>query len=135
MAQTTVLVTGGAGFIGSHLVDRLFADGFRVVVVDSLVTGRRDRVHTDASFHELDLRSPRLAALVRVEKPEVVFHLAAAASVVQSVCNPARDARANVMGSLNLLQFARWERRLQRRERGRHDGQRCLHDTSSRTPT
>ena len=72
MAQTTALVTGGAGFIGSHLVDRLVEDGFRVVVVDSLVTGRRDHVHADASFHELDVRSPRLAGVMRAEKPRTL---------------------------------------------------------------
>ena len=106
MAQTA-LVTGGAGFIGSHVVDRLVGDGFRVVVVDSLATGRREAVHGEADFRELDVRSPRLAALFKAERPDVVFHLAAAASVSASVKNPAKDARANVMGSINVLQAAR----------------------------
>ena len=106
MAQTA-LVTGGAGFIGSHVVDRLVGDGFRVVVVDSLATGRREAVHGGAAFHELDVRSPRLADLFKAERPDVVFHLAAAASVAGSVRNPAKDARANVMGSINVLQQAR----------------------------
>ena len=106
MAQTA-LVTGGAGFIGSHVVDRLVGDGFRVVVVDSLATGRREAVHGEASFHELDVRSPRLGGLFKAERPDVVFHLAAAASVSGSVRNPAKDARANVMGSINVLQQAR----------------------------
>ena len=103
----TALVTGGAGFIGSHVVDRLVGDGFRVVVVDSLITGRREAVHAEAAFHEIDVRSPRLADLFKSERPDVVFHLAAAASVAGSVRNPARDARANVMGSINVLQQAR----------------------------
>ena len=106
MAQTA-LVTGGAGFIGSHVVDRLVGDGFRVVVVDSLVTGRREAVHGEADFRELDVRSPRLAALFKAERPDVVFHLAAAASVSGSVRNPAKDARTNVMGSINVLEAAR----------------------------
>lgn len=106
MAQTA-LVTGGAGFIGSHVVDRLVGDGFRVVVVDSLATGRREAVHGEASFHELDVRSPRLGGLFKAERPDVVFHLAAAASVSGSVRNPAKDARANVMGSINVLEAAR----------------------------
>jgi len=106
MAQTA-LVTGGAGFIGSHVVDRLVGDGFRVLVVDSLATGRREAVHGEASFHELDVRSPRLADVFKAERPDVVFHLAAAASVSGSVRNPAKDARANVMGSINVLQQAR----------------------------
>ena len=106
MAQTA-LVTGGAGFIGSHVVDRLGGAGFRVVVVDSLVTGRREAVHGEADFRELDVRSPRLAELFKAERPDVVFHLAAAASVSASVKNPAKDARANVMGSINVLQAAR----------------------------
>ncbi|MCI0779343.1 MAG: NAD-dependent epimerase/dehydratase family protein, partial [Chloroflexi bacterium] len=106
MAQTA-LVTGGAGFIGSHVVDRLVGDGFRVVVVDSLVTGRREAVHGEADFRELDVRSPRLAELFKAERPDVVFHLAAAASVSGSVRNPAKDARANVMGSINVLEAAR----------------------------
>ncbi|MCH8847991.1 MAG: NAD-dependent epimerase/dehydratase family protein [Chloroflexi bacterium] len=106
MAQTA-LVTGGAGFIGSHVVDRLVGDGFRVVVVDSLVTGRREAVHGEADFRELDVRSPRLAELFKAERPDVVFHLAAAASVSGSVRNPAKDARTNVMGSINVLEAAR----------------------------
>ncbi len=103
----TALVTGGAGFIGSHVVDRLVGDGFRVLVVDSLTTGRREAVHAEAALHELDVRSPRLADLFKVERPDVVFHLAAAASVAGSVRNPAKDARTNVMGSINVLQAAR----------------------------
>ena len=107
MVAQTALVTGGAGFIGSHVVDRLVGDGFRVLVADSLATGRRPNVHAEAAFHELDVRSPRLADLFKSERPDVVFHLAAAASVAGSVRNPARDARANVMGSINVLQQAR----------------------------
>lgn len=103
----TALVTGGAGFIGSHVVDRLVGDGLRVVVVDSLASGRREQVHAGAEFHEFDLRSSRLADLFKRVQPDVVLHLAAVASVVSSVRNPAKDARANVLGSLNVLQQAR----------------------------
>ena len=103
MAQTA-LVTGGAGFIGSHVVDRLVRDGYRVVVVDSLASGRREHLNPEAVFHDVDIRSSGLAEVFKTEKPEIVFHLAAAVSVTDSVRNPSRDARANVMGSLNVLQ-------------------------------
>ena len=103
----TALVTGGAGFIGSHVVDRLISDGFRVLVADNLATGRRENLHAGAAFFEIDVRSPRLADLFKRERPEVVFHLAAAASVSGSVRDPAKDARTNVMGSINVLQLSR----------------------------
>ena len=100
-------MTGGAGFIGSHVVDRLISDGFRVLVADNLATGRRENLHAGAAFFEIDVRSPRLGDLFKRERPEVVFHLAAAASVSGSVRDPAKDARTNVMGSINVLQLSR----------------------------
>lgn len=108
-----VLVTGGAGFIGSTLVDRLLAEGYEVDVVDDLSTGmlanlasaRAERSRR-FSFHRLDLRSPAIADLLARRRPEVVYHLAAQADVRVSVRRPAFDAEVNVIGALNLFQGA-----------------------------
>jgi UDP-glucose 4-epimerase len=107
------LVTGGAGFIGSTLVDRLLAEGHEVDVVDDLSHGnlanladaRADRARR-FSFHRLDIRSPAIVELMEMRKPEVVFHLAAQADVRVSVQKPAFDAEVNVIGSLNVFQGA-----------------------------
>ena len=104
MRERRALVTGGAGFIGSHLVDRLVQDGFRVAVVDNLASGRRENPPGGASLFRLDVCSPELGSVFEGERPQVVFHLAAQASVVRSVADPLEDARTNVLGSLNLLQ-------------------------------
>lgn len=101
------LVTGGAGFIGSHLVERLLQEGLHVIVVDNLSTGRRQFVHPDALFYPLDILSPHLAEVFQTHRPQVVFHLAAQASVVRSLEDPVEDARTNILGSLNLLQMCR----------------------------
>lgn len=108
------LVTGGAGFIGSNLVDRLLAEGHAVEVVDDLSSGklanladaRADRDH-DFSFHQMDICDPAVAELIERRQPEVVFHLAAQIDVRVSVTDPAKDARINVMGTLNVLEGAR----------------------------
>ena len=107
------LVTGGAGFIGSHLVDRLLAENHEVDVVDDLSTGslpnlaeaRADRSHR-FTFHRADIRQPDLVDLMKHRKPEVVFHLAAQPSVAVSVAQPVYDAEVNVLGSVNVLQGA-----------------------------
>ena len=108
------LVTGGAGFIGSHLVDRLLAEGHAVDVVDDLSSGRLDNLADaradpahDFSFHRLDIRQPDLVDLITRQRPEVVFHLAAQADVRVSVARPAFDAEVNVIGTLNVLEGAR----------------------------
>ena len=102
-----VLVTGGAGFIGSHVVDAHLDEGHEVVVVDSLVTGRRETVNPRARLLELDIRDPALREVFARERPEIVNHHAAQASVVASVADPTHDADVNVMGTLNLLELAR----------------------------
>jgi len=98
-----ILVTGGAGFIGSHVVDRYLAQGHQVVVVDDLTTGRREFVDPRAKFYLMDVRSPDLAGVFEAERPEVVNHHAAQSEVRRSVEDPAFDARVNILGTLNLL--------------------------------
>jgi len=102
-----ILVTGGAGFIGSHVVDAFVAAEHRVAVVDDLSTGKRARVHREAKLHVMDLRSDRLAEVFEAEQPEVVAHLAAQAAVPRSVSDPAFDASVNVLGGINLLNCCR----------------------------
>ena len=102
-----ILVTGGAGFIGSHVVDTFIGAGHRVAVIDNLSTGRRARVNRDARFYVIDLRSSRLADVFETERPEAVAHLAAQAAVGRSVSDPLFDASVNVLGGLNLLDCCR----------------------------
>jgi UDP-glucose 4-epimerase len=102
-----VLVTGGAGFIGSHVADRLLADGHAVDVVDNLSTGRRERVNAAARLFVCDLRSARLDGAFATARPDAVVHLAAQAAVPRSVADPRFDASVNVLGTLALLEAAR----------------------------
>jgi UDP-glucose 4-epimerase len=102
-----VLVTGGAGFIGSHVVDRLLEDRYTVEVVDNLATGRRERVPAAAQLHVCDLRDERLGGVVAAARPEVVVHAAAQAAVPRSMTDPRFDASVNVMGTINLLEACR----------------------------
>ena len=105
MSYRSVLVTGGAGFVGSHLADRLLEQGLHVAVVDDFSSGRRMHLDSKVSVHQLDIGAAELADVFREEKPQVVFHLAAQASVSRSVADPEEDARVNVMGTLNLLRM------------------------------
>jgi UDP-glucose 4-epimerase len=101
------LVTGGAGFIGSHVVDALLNDGFAVDVLDNLSSGSRENIASVATLHELDVGSPDAARLVRESRYDVVCHLAAQIDVRKSVADPAADAMVNIVGSLNLLEAVR----------------------------
>jgi UDP-glucose 4-epimerase len=98
------LVTGGAGFIGSTLVDALLAAGAQVSVIDDLSRGRRDQVAAGADFHQLDVVDERLNALVASINPEIVFHEAAQIDVRRSVAEPVLDTRINVLGTVNVLE-------------------------------
>ncbi|MCC6192732.1 MAG: NAD-dependent epimerase/dehydratase family protein [Anaerolineales bacterium] len=102
-----VLVTGGAGFIGSHVVDAFLAAGHEVVVVDDLSTGRERNLNPQARFYKLDIRDPGLAEVFERERPEIVDHHAAQMDVRRSVAEPLFDADVNVRGSVNLLECAR----------------------------
>jgi len=110
---TTVLVTGGAGFIGSHLCDRLLAEGHRVVAVDDLSTGRIANLSeargygNEFTFFNMDIRADGLLSLFERHHPEVVMHVAAQAAVARSMEAPVFDASVNTMGSLNVLECCR----------------------------
>lgn len=99
-----ILVTGGAGFIGSHLVDALIARGHRVTVLDNLSASVSARVHPRAKFIRMDLRNPRLAVTVRRLRPEFVFHFAAQIDPRLSLIDPEFDADVNIVGSIRLLE-------------------------------
>lgn len=98
-----IIVTGGAGFIGSHLVDRLLAEHHEVLVIDNLSTGSRDNVNSKAQFVEMDIRSSELITLFNEFKPQYVFHEAAQTMVPISMQDPALDCDVNLMGLINVL--------------------------------
>lgn len=99
-----ILVTGGAGFIASHVSDRLLALGQHVAIVDNLSTGKRENLPAEAAFYEVDIRDKALDTVFEQEKPQVVIHHAAHANVTESVRNPGYDASVNIGGSINLFE-------------------------------
>jgi UDP-glucose 4-epimerase len=106
-SKQTVCITGGAGFIGSHLADAFLSRGDRVLILDDLSGGKRENVPAGAELHVLDIRSPEAAALVRESGIDLLVHHAAQMDVRRSVENPAFDADVNILGSLNLAEAAR----------------------------
>jgi UDP-glucose 4-epimerase len=106
MLAVRAVVTGGAGFIGSHVVDALVARGDEIVVIDSLVTGKRENVAAAAELHVRDIREP-LDDVFDHARPEAVFHLAAQADVRVSVERPVEDAEVNVLGTIRVLEASR----------------------------
>jgi UDP-glucose 4-epimerase len=102
-----VLVTGGAGFIASHVVDRYIEHGFQVVIVDDLSTGRSSNLNPAAAFYRLDIRSPQLGEIFEKERPDYVNHHAAQMDVRRSVAQPLFDADVNILGSVNLIECAK----------------------------
>lgn len=105
--MTKILVTGGAGFIGSHVVARYLDLGHEVVVVDDLSTGRLSNLDPRAKFYQMDIRDPQLRELFFREKPEMVNHHAAQMNVRRSVADPLFDAQVNVVGSVNVIECAK----------------------------
>lgn len=101
-----VLVTGGAGFIGSHLVDCLINQGYQVAVVDNLATGFREYLNSAAKFYEMSIGDACLSEVFEAEKPDVVNHHAAQILVSKSVEDPVFDAKENILGSLNMISNA-----------------------------
>lgn len=102
-----ILITGGAGFIGSHLVDALIEKKHRVFVIDNLSTGFKKNINPRARFFRVDLTNhKKIEAILKYEKPDVIFHLAAQMSVQESVKNPLFDAENNILASINLISLA-----------------------------
>lgn len=100
-----ILVTGGAGFIGSHVVDMLIEKGHEVVVVDMLVTSTTQNINSKATFYELDIRSKDMENVFDKHRPEIVYHLAAQSVVPPSIKDPLYDESVNVGGTLNILEL------------------------------
>lgn len=98
------LIIGGAGFIGSHIADKLRQEGFEVVVVDNLSTGDRNWLREDVTFYEMDMFDAELETVFVTEQPDYVFHQAAQVSVTQSMTFPMEDARMNILGTINVLE-------------------------------
>jgi UDP-glucose 4-epimerase len=102
-----ILVTGGAGFIGSHVVDQMIAANHDVVIVDDLSSGRKSNINPQARFYQLDIRSPELRDVFSSEHPEVVCHHAAQIDVRKSMSDPFFDADVNILGPISLANLAR----------------------------
>lgn len=101
-----ILVTGGAGFIASHLTDNLIERDHEVVIVDNLYRGKKEQVNPKARFYQIDIRDEKLEEIFKTEKPDVVDHHAAQIDVRKSVEDPINDAQNNILGSLNVIRFS-----------------------------
>ncbi|RJO61245.1 SDR family oxidoreductase [candidate division WS5 bacterium] len=99
-----VLITGGAGFIGSHIVDGLVNEGYEVVIVDDLSTGNENNINKKAKFYNVDIKDKGLESVFEKERPDFVGHQAAQKDVRVSVSDPIYDAKINILGTINLLQ-------------------------------
>ena len=107
LKSSNILVTGGAGFIGSHLVDRLIKEGHKVVVIDNLSTGRKENLNPKAKFYKIDIRNPKISQIFEKEKLQIVFHLAAQAIVETAYKKPLETIETNIMGTANVLETCR----------------------------
>jgi UDP-glucose 4-epimerase len=107
MPEKKAIVTGGAGFIASHISDELIRRGFAVAVIDNLSSGKRQNLAPEATFYEADIRDKSVADIFAKEKPQYLFHLAAQMDVRKSVADPAYDAQVNILGTINLLEAGR----------------------------
>lgn len=101
--MTKILITGGAGFIGSTLADKLIEAGHELVIVDNLFSGKKDYIPSQANFYHLDIVKDDLSAVFEKEKPQYVFHLAAQIDVRKAVVDPNFDVNVNILGGLNVL--------------------------------
>ena len=101
-----IIVTGGAGFIGSHIVDALVGRGHRVLVIDNLSSGKKENINSKARLYKIDVRDKKLANIFKKERPQAVFHYAAQIDARASARDPMFDAEVNILGSINVLQSA-----------------------------
>src|SRR5210317_1152004 len=99
-----ILITGGAGFIGSHVADILSADNNNIIIIDDLSTGKIENIPPSALFYEKNITDPSVEGIFDKEKPEILIHLAAQVSVPSSVKNPFKDMETNIKGTLRLLE-------------------------------
>lgn len=102
-----ILITGGAGFIGSHIQDGMLENQHEIIIVDDLSTGHRRNLNSDSEFHELDIRDDAMRDVFDSHRPDIVFHLAAQMDVRRSVREPTYDADVNIVGSIRLLELCR----------------------------
>ena len=102
-----ILVTGGAGFIGSNIVDGLINKGYQTFVVDNLITGKQNFIHPEAEFYHLDIVNHDLDSLFQEIKPDVVIHLAAQIDVQKSINNPVLDSEINILGTIKILELCK----------------------------
>ena len=102
-----ILVTGGAGFIGSHVVELFLSRGFEVIILDDLSTGRASNINPQAKFYQMDIRNPEIRKIFEAERPDYISHHAAQMDVRRSVAQPLFDADVNILGSINLIECAR----------------------------
>jgi UDP-glucose 4-epimerase len=107
MNKMKVLVTGGAGFIGSHIVDLFIKKGYDVVVVDNLSTGKKQNLNPKSKFYDIDITTENLTEIFEKELPDFVSHHAAQINVRNSVKNPAYDSKINILGTINLLELCK----------------------------
>jgi len=98
-----ILVTGGAGFVGSHLVDKLIEEKHEVIIIDNLSTGKKEFVNKSAKFYKIDIRDKKISKIFDKHNFDIVYHIAAQKSVPYSLKNPVEDANINILGTLNLL--------------------------------
>lgn len=108
-----ILITGGAGFIGSHLVDKLIGEGYKVIVIDNLSTGKKENLNpaffkksgagAKAKFYKIDICSPKILEIFQKEKPKVIFHLAAIPRVPLSIEKPVKTSKVNILGTINVF--------------------------------
>lgn len=99
-----IVVTGGAGFIGSHVVDAYLQAGHQVVVIDNLSSGKREHINPEAKFYQMDIRNEQVQQVIADERPDIINHHAAQIDVRRSVADPRYDADTNILGSIRLAQ-------------------------------
>lgn len=109
----TILITGGAGFIGSNLANELAGQGNKVIVVDDLSSGKKENLHKKIKFYKTDVRSKKIKDIFIKEKPQIVFHLAARPLVQDAYKNPYQAIEVNVMGTVNVLEACRHQKNIE----------------------